>query len=94
MEEAPFRETTQKNTQKETLVTLTERDSLILEAAIEFGSEYFYDIKNGTLGLTLYIKAPNKIEASYIRQKAPSFWRELYVIVLYNSTPDFEEATL
>ena len=75
-------------------MTLTERDGLILEAAIEFGPDYFYYIRNGTLGLTLYIESPNKIEAGYIRKSAPSFWNKLYVIVLYSNAPDFEEDLL
>tara|TARA_R110002020_G_scaffold290704_2_gene506141 strand:+ start:322 stop:567 length:246 start_codon:yes stop_codon:yes gene_type:complete len=70
-------------------VTLTERDNLILEAALEFGADYYYDIRNGTLGLTLYIEAPNKTEAGHIRKEAPGFWKDLYVVVLYTSDPDF-----
>jgi hypothetical protein len=75
-------------------MTSTDRDVLILEAAIEFGADYFYDIKNGTMGQTLYINAPNKLEASYIRKEAPSHWKDLYVVVLYNTAPDFEKETL
>jgi len=75
-------------------VTLTERDNLILEAALEFGADYYYDIRNGTLGLTLYIQAPNKTEASHIRQEAPCYWKKLYVVVLYSSDPDFVEDRL
>ena len=94
MEKVAFRKAPQKDTQKEKLVTLTERDSLILDAALEFGADYFYDIKNGTLGMTLYIEAPNKAEASHIRKEAPCFWNDLYVIVLYRSSPDFDEESL
>ena len=43
---------------------LSERDDLILEAALEFGADYFYNIKNGTLGPTLYIEAPNRFASS------------------------------
>ena len=75
-------------------MTPTERDNLILEAAIEFGPDYFYDIRKGTLGLTLYIEAPNKFESSRIRKIAPGHWKDLYVVVLYHSTPDFSEQTL
>ena len=70
-------------------MNLTERDSLILEAAIEFGPDFFYKIKNGTLGLTLYIEASNKPEASAVRRVAPCYWNDLYVVVLYTSDPDF-----
>jgi len=70
-------------------VTRSERDNLILEAALEFGADYFYDIRNGTLGITLYIEAPNKAEAGRIRKEAPGFWKSLYVVVLYTEDPDF-----
>ena len=72
-------------------MTLSERDNLILEAALEFGADYFYNIKNGTLGMTLYIEAPNKVMATKARQQAPCFWKDLYVVVLYTTNPDFEE---
>ena len=70
-------------------MNLTERDSLILDAAIEFGSDFFYKIKNGTLGLTLYIESSNKLEAAAVRRVAPCYWNDLYVVVLYTSDPDF-----
>jgi len=72
-------------------VKLSERDDLILEAALEFGADYFYNIKNGTLGPTLYIEAPNRFASSKIREQAPYFWKDLYVVVLYTTDPDFEE---
>jgi hypothetical protein len=75
-------------------VTLTERDNLVLEAALEFGPDYFYDIRNGTLGLTLYIEAPNKTESRHIRKEAPCFWKDLYVIVLYTSDPEIVDDSL
>lgn len=75
-------------------MTLTERDNLIIEAALEFGADYFYDIKNGTLGITLYIEAANKAEAGRIRKIAPCFWNDLYVVVLYSTKSDFEEESL
>jgi hypothetical protein len=72
-------------------LNLTERDNLILEAALEFGADYYYEIKNGTLGITLYIEAPNKDEAGRIRKEAPCFWNNLYVVVLYSNNPDFSD---
>ena len=56
---------------------------LILKAAIEFGSLYTYEIRNGTLGRTLYIDAANKAEATVVRKKVSGYWNELYVIVRY-----------
>ncbi len=75
-------------------MTLSERDNLILEAALEFGADYFYNIKNGTLGLTLYIEAPSRLASRKIREQAPYFWKDLYVVVLYTTDPDFEADTL
>ena len=75
-------------------MTLTERDVLILEAAIEFGPDYFYDIRNGTLGMTLYIEVSNKEEAHRARYAIPLSWKGLYVIVIYRSTPDFADSEL
>lgn len=60
-----------------------ERDNIILEAALEWGADCMYDIQNGTLGPTLYIDAPNKLEASYIRKEVPIFFQGLYTVVRY-----------
>lgn len=60
-------------------------DSLRLKAAIEFGSEYMYTIRNGGHGPTLYIHAENKESAGKIRLKAPDTWEDLFVIVTYNT---------
>tara|TARA_Y100000593_G_scaffold86966_1_gene166640 strand:- start:418 stop:663 length:246 start_codon:yes stop_codon:yes gene_type:complete len=67
------------------------RDSLILKAAVEFGPDYTYDIKNGTLGPTLVIDAETKERASIIRAKVPTDWEGLYTIVVYYKTEPFEE---
>ena len=70
------------------------RDVLKLKAAIEFGSEFIYTIKQGGLGLTLTISCcdlPSSRErAAEVRKKAPSQWEGLYVLVTY-STADEEE---
>jgi hypothetical protein len=68
-------------------------DSLRLKAAIEFGSEYMYTIRNGGHGPTLYIHAENKESASKIRIKAPDTWEDLFVIVTYNTQADIDEDT-
>ena len=64
-------------------MTQTERDGLILEAALEFGADCFYEVRFGTMGETLYIAAPHKAEASMIRQEIPGTWSGLYTVVLY-----------
>jgi hypothetical protein len=68
-------------------------DVLKLKAAVEFGSQYFYTIKNGGLGPTLVVDAGTKKEANIARAKIPLKWEGLYVIVIYcSATP--EEASI
>jgi hypothetical protein len=73
------------------------RDVLKLKAAIEFGSEFAYTIKQCGLGPTLIISAcelsSSREKASEVRKKAPSRWEDLYVIVTY-STADEEDDSL
>tara|TARA_R110000824_G_scaffold237944_3_gene426716 strand:+ start:402 stop:653 length:252 start_codon:yes stop_codon:yes gene_type:complete len=72
------------------------RDVLKLKAAIEFGSEFEYTIKQSTLGPTLIIFSPppqSREKASELRKKTPSQWEDLRVIVTY-STADEEEDSL
>ena len=64
-------------------MTLVERDNIILEAALEWGADAMYDIRNGTLGPTLYIDCSCKEESSYIRNKVPAYFHGLYVVVTY-----------
>ena len=68
-----------------------EKDNLILEAALEFGADNLYTVSQGTLGETLYIEAPSKLEARYIRDKVPIYWHQTYVVVLYTEKQDEEE---
>jgi hypothetical protein len=66
-------------------------DSLRLKAAIEFGSEYMYTIRNGGHGPTLYIHAENKESASKVRLTAPDTWEDLFVIVTYDTAVEADE---
>ena len=66
-------------------MTRNERDEIVLKAAIEFGSDYFFRVDYGTLGLTLYAEASNKAEASALRRDMPIYFEGLYTIVLYES---------
>ena len=68
-------------------------DSLKLKAAVEFGSDYIYDVRNGTMGRTLYVKAGTKEKARHIRKKIQSPWEGVYVIVLYSSAPELTSST-
>ena len=65
-----------------------DEDSLRLKAAVEFGGDYTYTIKNGGLGKTLVIHADTRELARIIRQKAPSSWEDLYVLVTYSESED------
>ena len=66
------------------------KDSTILKAAIEFGSEYTYTVKNGGLGPTLVVDAPSKKKAHIARRRIPTTWEGLYTIVVYMNEPDEE----
>ena len=62
--------------------------SLKLKAAIEFGSEYMYTIKNGGHGRTLVVDAFTWDRAQEVRKKIPTNWEGLYVIVVYTTGLD------
>jgi len=87
MEETPLREVTQENAQKEKIMSISIDDVLVIEAAIEFGADYLYTIKYGTMGKTLYTMVPDKSEASILRKIIPIKWKGLYTIVLYKTEP-------
>jgi hypothetical protein len=72
-------------------MTHSENDALLLRAAIEFGSEYLYTIKNGGHGPTLVIHAENKTAASGIRRTASGTWEGLFVLVTYCTAPSEED---
>ena len=63
------------------MISQLERDNIILEAALEWGADAMYDIQPGTMGLTLYIDATCKEEASMIRAQIPGNFHGLYTIV-------------
>ena len=65
-------------------------DSLKLKAAIEFGSEYDYTIRNGGHGPTLVVDTPNKTIARVARTNIPTQWEGLYVIITYCTAPEEE----
>ena len=69
-------------------------DSLKLKAAIEFGSQYIYSIRNGGLGRTLVVDAETKKEASIARAKIPTDWEGLYTIVVYCTAEPEEDESL
>jgi predicted sugar kinase len=62
---------------------LLTKDALKLKAIVEFGADYNYSIRQGTLGPTLYIETEDKALAAAIRKKAPLEWEGLRTMVLY-----------
>jgi len=68
-------------------LTKLEEDTLRLKAAIEFGSEYMYTIRNGGLGPTLFVDAEIAERARKARKEIPSQWEGLRVIVIYCTAP-------
>lgn len=66
-------------------------NSLKLKAAIEFGSEYVYTIRNGGLGPTLFVDAKTQERARPARKKIPSQWEGLRVIIIYSTAPPEDE---
>lgn len=75
-------------------MTPIRKNELILLAAIEFGADYTYEIRHGTLGNTLYITAPNKELAHPVRILAPLSWNGLYTVVLYDEQPELKPEDL
>jgi hypothetical protein len=70
------------------------RDSLKLKAAVEFGGDYTYTIKQGGLGPTLVVNAETKSAARIARKEIPGTWEGLYVLVVYCSSEEEPEGSL
>ena len=66
------------------------KEEILLQAAIELNPDYFYEFKRGTLGLTLYVRAPRKKEARKIRKEMPGNFKGHYVVVTYHNHPEEE----
>ncbi len=68
-----------------------QKEVLILKAITEFGDSAVYDIRNGTLGMTLYAHAEVREESRVLRKLIPSDWNGLKTIVTYIEEPDEDE---
>ena len=66
-------------------MTQIEEDDIILSAAIEFGADYIYEIKNGSLGITLFVHVNSKEEAAALRADLPTAYEGVRTIVTYCS---------
>jgi len=65
----------------------TERVDLILLAAVEFGPDYLYEVRNGGMGRTLTIDVGTKAKAKEVRPRVPIEWKGVYTMVLYHTPP-------
>ena len=68
-----------------------QKEVLILKAITEFGDRAVYDIRNGTLGMTLYAHADTREISRNLRKLIPSDWNGLKTIVTYFEEPEDEE---
>jgi len=64
---------------------ISDDTDLVLRAALDFGPDHTYTIKNGGLGPTLLINAYTKEQASVARALIPGTWEGLYTIVVYTT---------
>ncbi len=71
--------------------TRLDRDSLILKAAIEFGPDNIYTIRDGGLGTTLVVDAETRTRARKVRQLVPTDWEGIYTIVVYSTDDNVDE---
>jgi hypothetical protein len=75
-------------------MTEAEKNEIILRAAIEIDPEHMYEIRQGTLGMTLYITVKDKDIARAVRKKTPSQFEGLRTIVLSSAPhPDYDYST-
>ena len=64
------------------------KEDIILKAAIELNAEYVYELKRGTMGPTLYIRAPDRETAHKIRAHVAGTFEGCYTIVTYTYDSD------
>lgn len=67
-----------------------EDGDLILRAALDFGPDYTYAIRYGTLGLTLYVDAGPPARSKQARKDIPLQWEGMRTIVLCTQRPPAE----
>ena len=63
-------------------LTNNQKDEVLMKAAVEIDPDLQYEIRNGTLGITLYIYVPTKEQSRIIRDKVPHKFEDLIVIVI------------
>ena len=71
-------------------MTEIQKDDIVLQAALEFGSDHHYEIKHGTLGVALYIYVSSTHDSSALRKSIPTTYEGLRTMVIHTSNK-FEE---
>ena len=65
---------------------------VILKAKIEIGPEPIYTMRNGGLGMTLWVDAGENEElAKKLRKKIPSIFYGFRTLVIHSSSRDYKE---
>ena len=63
-------------------LTNLQKDDILLRCAIEVDPVIEYEIKNGTMGLTLYAYTADPKHAKEIRERMPAQVEDIYTIVI------------
>lgn len=76
---------------KKNKLSKRQKEVLILKAITEFGDKAVYEIRKGTLGMTLYAHADSRTDSRFLRKLIPSDWNGLKTIVTYIEEPEDDE---
>ena len=63
-------------------LTNNQKDEILMKAAVEIDPDLQYEIRNGTLGTTLYVYVLTKEQSRTIRNKIPHKFGGLITIVI------------
>ena len=63
-------------------LTNNQKDEILMKAAVEIDPDLECEIRNGTLGITLYIYVPTKQQSRTIRDLVPHQFEGLRTIVV------------
>jgi hypothetical protein len=63
-------------------LTQLQRDDILLRAACEIDPDIRFEIKNGTMGVTLYAYIEDPVHSKYIRERTPGKFEGLYTVVI------------
>jgi hypothetical protein len=63
-------------------LTPIQRDDILLRAACEIDPDIQFEIKNGTMGVTLYAYVRGPVRSKDIRERMPGTFQGLYTVVI------------